>query len=512
MFNLAMVLTESAARHPERPAVLDDGRAWTFSELDRRADAFADSLQSDGIRPGDAVGLQMANGAAFVIAYYGILRAGSVVVPVNPLAVSREISHIMKSAELRSMVTESENLETVLRADPQGRLPTMFVAGPADPPTRRIRSFDEASAKPASSEHRLPVMRPLDSTAAIIFTSGTTGAPKAAELTHGNLLSSCTHVTRDADVREADVTLACIPLFHVFGMTGLMNTSVAQGLPLVTLRRFSPDDVFRLIEEHSVTRTSFVPTMIAELISADPPDRDLSSLRRITSGGAPLDVQHVAGTEELFPAATLLEGYGASETTSSICVNRDRGTRRLGSVGTATWGTQIRVVDDDGRAVPKGASDIGEVQVRGLTVFSGYRGDPEATAAAFDGDWLRTGDLGHVDSDGYLFLSGRRSELIIRGGYNVYPAEVEVVLTSHPSVAEAAVIGVPDVRLGQEIVAFIVTSAQVEAQELDAFARERLSRYKCPREIRFVDDLPKTASGKIRRAVLSRDGNTSSEV
>lgn len=505
MFNLAMVLTESAARFPERPAVIEDGRTYTFAELDRSADGFAAFLHSHHVGPGDSVGLQMANGAAFVIAYFGILKAGSVVVPMNPLAVPREISHVVQSADLRVVVTESEHLDTVLRADPNGRLRTIIVAGPTDSTTSRVRSFDQASATRVPADIRLPVMRPLDSTAAIIFTSGTTGVPKAAQLTHGNLLSSCTHVTTDADVRGTDVTMACIPLFHVFGMTGLMNTSMAQGLPLVTLRRFTAEDVFRLVEEHCVTRTSFVPAMIADLLAGDPSDRDLTSLRRITSGGAPLDVQHVDGLEALFPGAVLLEGYGASETTSSVCVNRDRGTRRLGSVGRATWGTQIRIVDEDGRALPPGASEIGEVQVRGSTVFSGYRNDSDATDSAFDGDWFRTGDLGRMDSDGYLFLSGRRSELIIRGGYNVYPAEVEFVLASHPAISEAAVIGIPDPRLGQEIVAFVVTASELTGREVDEFARERLSRYKCPRDIRFVDDLPRTPSGKLRRGALSRD-------
>ncbi|GAA1175575.1 class I adenylate-forming enzyme family protein [Nesterenkonia xinjiangensis] len=490
MFNLALAASHAATIHPSRTAVVTPDGSLTFAELDAQISRAARGLQSAGMRPGDTVALHLPTSAAFVICFYAALRAGLIAAPVAPYAAPRELRHALEISASQALITAS-----------------------ADPPEGcdgvPVMDCETLVARGADGRSDPFVARSPEDVAAVIFTSGTTGAAKAAKLTHWNLWMSCTALSARTSPTSEDVVLACLPLHHVFGMSGLMNASLAWGMTLVLRPRFDAAEALDLIAKHRVTRFSGVPTMFMDMIREGAQGRDLSSLRHVTSGGAALPPGVLEDFEEMIPSATLLEGYGASETTSSICVNSSRERRRLGSVGTPSWGTRVRVVAEDGALLPAGPEHIGELQVSGPTVFAGYADDPEATAAAFDGEWLRTGDVAWIDADQYVHLVDRRSSLIIRGGLNVYPAEVEQVLSQHTAVQEAVVLGQPHERLGEEIAALIVPGrplgeltgehrAQL-VEHLDHHAREHLAAYKRPRLIRFVDSLPRTPSGKILR-------------
>ncbi|MGQ7787511.1 class I adenylate-forming enzyme family protein [Nesterenkonia sp. K-15-9-6] len=490
MFNLAMAVSHTAQTRPHRLAVVSAEESWTFAELEDHIRRAAGGLRNAGLMPGDTVALSLPTSPEFVVSYYAVLRAGLTVAPMAPYSSAREVRHALGTCGARALVTLDGS-----RPEGSDDLTVLSLSGLVE------HSADDGAES-------LTARSPED-VAAVIFTSGTTGAAKAAQLTHWNLWMSCTALLSRSQPTADDVVLASLPLHHVFGMSGLMNAAMTWGMTLVLQSRFEAAEALDLIEEHRVTRFSGVPTMFLDMIRQGVGERDLSSLRHVTSGGSALPPGVLEDFENLIPSATLLEGYGSSETTSSVCVNSSRARRRPGSVGTPSWGTQMRVVSDDGTPLPPGPEHVGELQICGPTVFAGYAGDPDATSAAFDGDWLRTGDLAWITPDGYVHLVDRRSNMIIRGGRNVYPAEVEHVLTSHPDVAEAVVLGQPHERLGQEIAALVVPrrpTAELSTPDrtqlletLDQHARQELAPYKRPRQTHLIDSLPRTAAGKIIR-------------
>jgi len=361
-----------------------------------------------------------------------------------------------------------------------------------------------AGAQPVEAPHATAP----DDTAVILYTSGTTGRPKGAELTHFQLFMACTVGGETFGYRPDDVSLLVLPMFHVFGLSSTLNVAIRYGGSVVLVPRFSAEAVLDAMARHHATVLCGVPTMFGELLHAGTGDRDLSAFRVGVSGGASIPGEVLRAFEEKFPGVVILEGYGLSETVALATFNRSAADRRVLSIGRPMWGVQVRVVDDRDAELPPGPEHVGEIVIRGHNVMRGYYKNPEATAEALRGGWLHTGDLGHRDEDGFLFIVDRKKDLVIRGGFNVYPREIEEVLHQHPAVAEAAVIGVADERLGEEVVAVVSVRTECGPQELVAFCKERLAAYKYPREVRILDELPKGPTGKI----LKREVEVPAEV
>jgi len=349
------------------------------------------------------------------------------------------------------------------------------------------------------------VPRAPGDSAVLVYTSGTTGKPKGAELTHFQLYMTSTIAGGLFGVRTDDVVLAVLPFFHVFGLSSVINVFVRFGGCLSILPRFQPAAALDAIEADRCTVIGGVPTMLHALAQLDIADRDLSALRVAVSGGASLPEDIMRIFEDKY-RVEVLEGYGMTETASSCSFNRP-GDRKVLSIGRPLWGVRMRVADSSGRPLPAGREHVGEILIRGHNVMKGYLGRPEATAEALRGGWLHSGDLGYVDEDGFYFIVDRAKDLVIRGGYNVYPREIEEVLYAHPAILEAAVIGKPDERLGEEVVAVVALRPghDASAEDIITYTRERLAAYKYPREIRFMAELPKGPSGKILKSAL-RDG------
>ena len=488
--NLASNLKRSAELHPDRPAVRLDGTVLTYRALDERSARVAGFLRDRGVGPGDRVAVMLPNTPEFAVVYYGVLRAGAVVVPMNPLLKEREVAHYLhdSGAKLIFVVDPTEV--------PAGAAP-MVVDG----------SFDEALD--ATAPFGSLVDRHAVDTAVILYTSGTTGQPKGAELTHANLASNVEVTATDlVQVDCEDVIFGGLPLFHSFGQTCGLNTAVRVGACLTLVSRFTPRQAFEVLARDRVTVFEGVPTMYVALLAApEHSEYDLSALRVCVSGGAALPVEVLRGFEAEF-GCVILEGYGLSETSPVASFNHPDRERKPGSIGTPIRGVQMRVVDEDGKDVEPGT--VGEIAIRGDNLMKGYWRRPEATAEAVPDGWFRTGDLGRVDDDGYFSIVDRKKELIIRGGYNVYPREIEEVLYEHPAVAEAAVIGVPDATLGEEVGAAVVLRLDRPATvaEIRAYVKERVAPYKYPRHVWLAAALPKGPTGKVlKREIKPPDGD-----
>jgi long-chain acyl-CoA synthetase len=484
-----MNLAEAASMYADRTALRMDDVQVTYAELDDASARLATHLLAEGISAGDRVAVMLPNVPAFAVVYYGVLRAGGVVVPMNPLLKAREVEYYLRDSGARwlfaspAAVPEAKSAaETVGTAlvetdeDSLGELLTRLVA------TTEI------------------VSRADDDTAVILYTSGTTGSPKGAELSHANLGHNQAVTSRTLlHLGPDDVVMGCLPLFHVFGMTCGLNAAITNGALLTLIPRFDPAKALDVVARDGVTVFEGVPTMYAAMLGlADSHPVDVSSLRVCISGGAALPVEVLRGFETAF-RCLVLEGYGLSETSPVASFNHPDRERKPGSIGTPIDGVRMRVVDVDGADVAPG--EVGEILISGHNIMKGYWQRPEATAEAIKDGWFATGDLAKVDEDGYHFIVDRKKDLIIRGGYNVYPREVEEVLYEHPAVAEAAVVGMPHNSLGEEIGAAVALKAgtEVTPEELRDFVKSRIAAYKYPREVWVVDTLPKTATGKILR-------------
>ncbi|GAA2607924.1 long-chain-fatty-acid--CoA ligase [Paractinoplanes durhamensis] len=499
MLNLAVILRESATVRPDAPALMSDRGIVTYAELDARSDAVAAGLAGRGAGPGTAIALQLPNIPEFPIAYYGILKTGATVVPLNVLLRAPEVAYQLADSGARALITWSGSVAEAAKGAAEAGLGDLYLVGADD---HAARPFDELTT-PVTGQFPLCDREPGD-TAAIVYTSGTTGVPKGAELTHFQLYMNADIPGRLFEVRPDDVVLTALPLFHVFGMSSAMNVALRFGAAMSLVPRFSAERVLAAIERDHATVFDGVPTMfIALLAAAGTSDHDTSSLRVCVSGGDAIPAHVLDAFERQF-GVPILEGYGMTETAATITFNSSAQDRRVYSVGRPVWGVEVQVWDADGRRLPPGRAHIGELVTRGYHTMHGYRGHAAATADAFRGGWFHTGDLGYQDTDGFLYIVDRQKDLIIRGGYNVYPREVEEVLYRHPDVAEAAVVGIPDERLGQEVKAFVVPRPGCfpTARQIIAYTRERLAAYKCPRLVEFRDTLPLTAAGKVVKKAL----------
>jgi long-chain acyl-CoA synthetase len=483
MMNLAMSLGRTAAAHPLRTALRHEGTGTSYGDLDELSGRVAARLREDGLEPGDRVAIMLGNVPEFAHAYYGVLRAGGVVVPMNPLLKSREIAfQLTDCAAERIVCVGLGRDEAAAGAERAG---AHLVDVPAD--------------GPAVAEI---VPRAGDDTAVVLYTSGTTGTPKGAELTHANL-------TRNADVvartllrlTPDDVVFGGLPLFHAFGQTCALNAAVGVGATLCLLARFEAGAALSLLRSERVTVFAGVPTMYGALVAASA-GTALPDLRTAISGGAAMPVEMLRSFEETF-GCTVLEGYGLSETSPVASFNHPDRPRRPGSIGTPVEGVAMRLVDAQWNTVAPGGT--GEIAIRGHNVMKGYWGRPEATASVMSEGWFRTGDIGTVDEDGYFAVVDRAKDLIIRGGYNVYPREIEEVLYEHPAVGEAAVIGIPHPDLGEEVGAAVslLPDTSTTPDEIREFVKARVAAYKYPRSVWIEAELPKGATGKILKREIT---------
>jgi long-chain acyl-CoA synthetase len=492
MTNLAQHLVDTARAHGSRPALRMDDTVLTYGQLRDAAAGVAAGLRERGVRPGDRVGLVLPNVVAFPVVFYGALMAGAAVVPMNPLLKSREVEYYLRDSGARLVVV----LDSVAAAATEAAATVGVEAvtvGPVDP----------GAALGAPRADVEVTDRSDDDDAVILYTSGTTGQPKGAELTHANLRGNA-RTTQETLLEGTpdDVIMGCLPLFHVFGLTCALNAGVLAGSCLTLLPRFDGAGALEIVERDRVTVFQGVPTMFAAMLHQPDASRyDVSSLRLCVSGGSAMPVEVMRGFEEAF-GCIVLEGYGLSETSPVASFNHPHAERKPGTIGTPVRGVEMRLVDDDGRDVAEG--EVGEIAIRGENVMKGYWQRPEETAKAIPDGWFRTGDLARRDADGYYAIVDRKKEMIIRGGYNVYPREIEEALYEHPAVAEAACVGVPHPDLGEEVAAAVALKpgAQADPAELQAWVKERVAAYKYPRHVWLVDSLPKGPTGKIlRRAV-----------
>jgi long-chain acyl-CoA synthetase len=499
MTNLARLLADAVGEHPDRIAIKLDDIALPYAVLDQACARAAGLLAAHGVGAGDRVGLMLPNVPYFPFAFYGALRLGAVVVPMNPLLKQREVAFHLEDSGAKLLLAWHGFAE-------------------AAEPGAEAAGAELVLVEPGAFEELLGGADPLqelteredDETAVILYTSGTTGTPKGAELTHGNLRAA-TRISVDlVDAGCDSVTFGGLPLFHVFGLTCGLNTSVAVGGCLTLLPRFDPAKALEIVQRDAVTTFLGVPTMYAALLHhPDHESFDTSSLDLCVSGGAAMPVEVLKGFEAAF-GCKVLEGYGLSESCAIGSFNQPDRERRPGSIGFPVPGVEMKLVGDDGAEVAQG--QVGEILMRGPVIMRGYYGREDATADTIEDGWLRTGDMARVDEDGYFHIVDRKKELIIRGGFNVYPREVEEVLYEHPAVREAAVIGMPDDSLGEEIGAAVALKdgEQVSTDEIRAYVKERVAAYKYPRRVWFVDELPKGATGKVLKREIEVPGEVSS--
>ncbi|MFT4081402.1 MAG: long-chain fatty acid--CoA ligase [Nocardioides sp.] len=484
MTNLAMNLKDAVGQYADRVALRLEDAMLTYRQLDDLSARVAGWLSAHNIGPDDRVGLMAPNVLAFPVVYYGILRLGAVVVPMNPLLKAREIEHYLGDSGARAVFCWHETAAEVDSAPAAAGL---------------VRcAIDDGLLDTASGWDPMEPVAPRDDhdTAVILYTSGTTGSPKGAQLTHGNMrANAAVSASSLFGVTTDDVLMGCLPLFHAFGQTCAMNVAVVAGAAMTLIARFDPATALRLIERDRVTVFLGVPTMYVAMVQIGASVADTSTLRLCVSGGAALPGEVLRGFAETF-GAQILEGYGLSETSPVASFNRvDRA--KPGSIGVPIDGVEMRIVDEQGEEVAPG--EVGEIVIRGHNVMRGYWNRPEATAEAIKEGWFHSGDMAREDEDGYFFIVDRKKELIIRGGYNVYPREIEEVLYEHPAVLEAAVIGVPHPTHGEEIGAAVALrpGKAVSAEEIRDYVKERVAAYKYPRRVWLVDALPKGPTGKI---------------
>jgi long-chain acyl-CoA synthetase len=484
--NLADLLKDAAERDPDHIAIKLDDAELSYAALDGASAHIAGLLRDHGFEPGDRVAIMLPNVPYFPVVYYGVLRAGGVVVPMNVLLKKREVAFYLTDPGVKLLFAWHGFARDAQAGAERAGAECLLVepgdfekqVGEADPLTDWAGTADE-------------------DTAVILYTSGTTGQPKGAELTHANL-------TRNAQASESlfslgsdAVILGALPLFHSFGQTCGMNATISGGGTLTLIPRFEPAKALEIIQRDKVNIFQGVPTMYGAMLHLDGRDSyDTSSLKLCASGGSAMPVELLRGFEEAF-GCKVLEGYGLSESSPVASFNHPDRERKPGSIGTPIDGVEMKVVDEDGKEVAQG--EVGEIVIRGHNVMKGYWNNADATAETIKDGWLYTGDMANVDEDGYFFIVDRKKDMIIRGGYNIYPREIEEILYEHPAVREAAVLGVPHDEYGEEVGAAVALKdgEEVSESELRDYVKEQVAAYKYPRQIWFVDDLPKGPTGKI---------------
>ena len=521
-------LKATAARLPRKTALVFYGREISFTELDEASDRFAAWLRGRGVGPGDRVALYLENCPQFAVAHFGALKVGAITVALNPMHKTHELGHELEDSGARVVVAADAGREVVESVRDRTALDTAVLVSYRDylpeeptlplPPSlleeapRRPRGWEDFQVIVGSAATlRALEPRARHDTALIQYTSGTTGAPKGAELTHGNVTANCELIRAFFGIGAADVLLGVVPWFHITGMEVQLNLMAYTGATLVALHRFDVETALRAIQRYRCTVTTLIATINVAILNHEAtPTYDLTSLRLCTSGGAPVPAE-IARRWEATTGHALVEGYGLTETTAPTHSNPPH-RPRYGTVGVPLPYTGVRIVSLEDGVTEVAPGESGEIAVRGPMVTKGYWGRPEATAEAIPDGWLRTGDIGRVDEEGYFAIEERKKDLIKASGYSVFPAEVEAIMYRHPAVAEVGVVGVPDAYRGEDVLAFVVrrTGASATERELVEWCRAEMAVYKAPRAVRFVADLPRTGSGKIVKRALreqARDGS-----
>ncbi len=514
MFNLATILEESTRRYPDRVAIVFGDSQLSYRDLSSEVNRVANGIRKLGIIKGDKIALSCPNVPHFPIVYFAILKAGASVVPLNVLLKGREIAyHLVDSDAKAYFCFEGSEQLPMGQNGFEGYRDTVacenMILLTGDP--NRVSPFEGINTLGTfvqdESEYFETVSTEFDDTAVILYTSGTTGQSKGAELSHANMLLNARLADNDVYLRkDPEVHLICLPLFHSFGQTAQMNCGIYTAGKLVLMSRFDPDEALSLMEKERVTYFAGVPTMYWAILNHPNAEKyDLKSisenLTAAVSGGAAMPVEVMLAFNKKF-GVKILEGYGLSETSPIASFNHYKNETKIGSIGTPVWGVKMKIADSDGNELPVG--EHGEVLIKGPNIMKGYYNRPEASAAAIKNGWLFTGDIGRMDEDGYFYITDRVKDMIIRGGFNVYPREIEEVLLSHEDVSLAAVIGVPHESHGEEIKAFVILKdgAKTSSESLIEWSKENMAAYKYPREIELVDSLPMTATGKILKREL----------
>lgn len=504
MLNLAHFLDLTTRTYPDSVAVILDERKMTYAELNMAAKKVASALAERGIGRGDKVALMVPNTPHFPIIYYGILYAGATVVPVNVLYQWHEIEHYLKDSGAKAFFAFRMFEEEALKAFQQVETCERFIRVSTPDDLEAPTGCENFMGLVMSGDENFDTVQTMpDDTAVILYTSGTTGAPKGAELTHFNLFFNAHYCATELnDLKVGDVVLCALPLFHSFGQTCLMNSSVVAGGTITLVPRFETDQVMEVIQRDKVKLIALVPTMYSFILNAENwEDYDFSTVETATSGGAALPGEVHKRFEDRY-GITIMEGYGLSETSPVASFTLKEMDLKVGSIGKPIWGVDFSVRGEDGSML--GDDEVGEICIRGHNIMKGYLNRPEATAEALKDGWFHSGDMGYRDSDGYYFIVDRKKDLIIRGGMNIYPGEIEEVLYEHPKVFEAAVIGIPDELRGEEVKFYVAARSgeTITEEEVRTHVEANMAKYKWPKEIEILDELPKGATGKILKREL----------
>ena len=487
---LGEILRLAARTTPEKTAIIADGRRLSFEEYDRLANRFANFLIARGVGPSDRIATLLFNSPEYGVVHFGNARAGSVLVHIPPLYAPAEVAEIVERTRPRLLVVDAA-VQDRIGAEVRDAVPAVMVPGGPD--------FEAALA--AVSDR--PPDRAIDPAApvAMTFTGGTTGRPKGAVVSHTARYVSAASTAREHQVTEQDVVGVVVPMFHAVGLMIWYQAAILRGCTAVILRRWDPAEFIAATERHGISSVFLVPVQVRDLLRSPAFDAGrLASLKNLGVGGAPTPPGLIEECRDALPHCGYTDHYGQSETGPLTILKPSDTEAHAGTVGQPAEGVELRIVDADGNPVPAGT--VGELVTRGPYMMEGYFGDEEETARYFRGGWGWTGDLGKADVDGYVTLVGRSREIIISGGFNIHPSEVETALASHPAVEDCTVFGVPDDRWGEAPVAYVVRAADISGDDLIAHCTDRLARYKRPREIVFVDSIPRTPSGKVRKPLL----------
>ena len=510
VLNLVEQISQRAFEQPEKIAYHFMGKDTSYGEFEQTVGLFATALQNNGVQKGDHIALLLGNTPHYLISLYAAMRLGVTVIPINPTYTPDEITYIIENGDVK-LVIALDLLLPLVEAGVQ-RFPQVVkyiicettpdvggkIATLSDAAKQKIQLFTHAIGSVTSVAK--PIELHEDDVAVILYTSGTTGQPKGAMLTHRNIYSNARDIGDYLHMSSADRVVATLPVFHVFALTVVVNAPLMKGATILLAPRFSPAEIFALAEAQKPTIFAGVPTMFNFLNQYEAGDPAVfSTLRLAISGGASLPVALLHSFEEKFKVR-ISEGYGLSEASPVTCFNPIDRDRKPGSIGPSIVNVENKVVDENGDEVAVG--EVGELIVRGPNVMKGYYKMPEETAATIRDGWLYTGDLAKQDEEGYFYIVDRKKDMIIVGGYNVYPREVEEVLFAHPSIVEAAVVGFPDKDFGEAVHAFVVIKDEISAEEIRAYCTEHIVKYKVPKVVEILEELPKNTTGKILRRSL----------
>jgi long-chain acyl-CoA synthetase len=501
--NVASILAESARRYPDKDAIVLGETRLTYAQVWGMARRYASVLAADGIGPGSRVALLLPNIPHFAFAYYGALSLGATVVPVHALLRADEIAFTLTDSQCAAIITAAPLLGEAAKGAEIADV-RLYSVLDSDSDVSDVARIDQLAMQVEPVVGYVP--RAPQDEAVILYTSGTTGKPKGAVLTHDNILWNVQTIAFDTvQLLFDDVLIGVLPLFHSFGQTVVLNGGFRVGATIALMPRFDGPGAIELMVQENVSVFAGVPTMYMALLAAAADAETIPQLRLAVSGGAAIPVAVIEKVKDVF-GVDIFEGYGLSETSPVATFNQAHYGRKPGSIGCAIWGVDVAIAnaDTEGRIELLPAGETGEIVIRGHNVFQGYLNSPEASAAVLVDGWFRSGDIGMVDDEGFFFIVDRKKDLIIRGGFNVYPREVEEVIAQHPAVAQVAVVGMPDDHYGEEIHAVIVCAAgqRVEPDELITWCQERVGKHKYPRHVHVVEALPVGPSGKVLKRVI----------